>query len=821
VADAGSFQPWTWKSPEGSDSMRRQMTRQDGNERVSGQAVYTRDISLPGMLYAKILTCPYSHAEIAEMDTGRAESLPGVRDVLRYDDPDIATDNVTGCSSASKYNILTLPGTGDFYQHPMGVAVVADTEEICDRALRSVDIKWKERPFVLDMEESLKPDAPKIMNEVKRLDPTAQEPNTVLTDEVEIGDIEKGFAEADKIIEYKIRRAVNSPAGVEPMVCVAHWRGDFLDLWVHHQHNMADALSSESVPTVAFDLVGRDESKRPQIAPDYKPATREDPHPAFAHWSKITLTLPYQGSSFGGISWLAYSYAFIRLAIKLAKRAAGRPVKLLYDEGNFYCGGDESGTFTCKVGAKKDGIITAYHWNMVGVRNPAAEKTYDCTAIRNIRGTQQWAFTNRGYVECFRHGAQSCVPHNVMFDRVAAEFGLDPTEVALKNDGCHGHSWDWVTRYQKENGFPQRQSLKEVIAIGKKAIDWDRNRHPPGARKLPNGKMHGMGFMSINEWAVELSGILAPGFVCLILRDGKVTIVGSRCDAGIDSESGFRRCVAAEIGLKYEDTLLHERETDNNTYYLSEPGGSFGTVSTTPQLVLAARELKQKILQYAIRENPSGMIFFPGRKPEDLDIRDSYVFEKEDPSNKKRVSEVANPFWVIDPAISHAVTRKASGLTSEGKPDPRMYFMSRQAHFIEVEVDTETGRVDVSRIVCVNDVGRVFNPPGAEGQQYGGAYMGLGRSATEEKICCPQTGVGLNYDHLGYHLGTMNDYPVVECNLHETHLGYSTHGSCGIGEDVGASMSAITAGAIYNATGKWILDFPITPDKVLRALGKI
>ena len=87
-----------------------------------------------------------------------------------------------------------------------------------------------------------------------------------------------------------------------------------------------------------------------------------------------------------------------------------------------------------------------------------------------------------------------------MFDKVAAEFGLDPTEVALKNDGYREHYWDWVTQYQKENGFPQRQSLKEIIELGKKAIDWDRKWHSPGSLKLPNGRMHGLGFVSINEW---------------------------------------------------------------------------------------------------------------------------------------------------------------------------------------------------------------------------------------------------------------------------------------------------------------------------------
>jgi xanthine dehydrogenase molybdenum-binding subunit len=127
----------------------------------------------------------------------------------------------------------------------------------------------------------------------------------------------------------------------------------------------------------------------------------------------------------------------------------------------------------------------------------------------------------------------------------------------------------------------------------------------------------------------------------------------------------------------------------------------------------------------------------------------------------------------------------------------------------------------VTDLVCVNDIGHAINRPGAEAQQYGGAFMGLGRSATEEKIYCPRTGVGLNFDNLGYHIGTMNDYPEVQCILNESHLGYSAYGAYGIGEDIGASMSAITACAIFNATGKWVLDYPITPDKVLKALGKI
>jgi CO/xanthine dehydrogenase Mo-binding subunit len=801
------YRPWTWRPPENYKKMQDAMPRQDAHERASGKATYTRDIYLPGMLYAKILTSPYAHAKIIKIDASKAEALPGVRDILKYDDPDIKYDSGTGnwYEVSGMCNILTLPETSDFYNHPMGVAVVADTEEICDRALRLINIEWEERPFILDMEESAKPNAAKIMSEVKRINEKAREPNTIIAEDVTYGDMEKGFAEADKIIEYKITREYTSPAGVEPAVCVAQWRGDFLDLWIHHQ----------DIPQ--WFLVNPSDIREKHV-------------PALAEWSRITVTMPYQGSYFGGFSWLAYSMCFTRLAVILARRAEGRPVKLLYDGSNHMVLGDEAGTFTCRVGAKKDGTITACHWHVVGVRNSAVDKTYECTKIPNIRGTLEWPLVNRGHLICIRHGAHAAVPHDVMINRVAAEFGLDPTEVALKNDGCRGHDWDWVTRYQKENGFPQRWSLKEVIDKGKEAIGWDRKRHAPGAGKLPNGKMHGMGFMAINEWAYWPAEP-AMSFAGLMLRNGIVAIVGVRADLGIDTESGARRIVASELGLKYEDTVIHERRSDNSSFYMWQPGGSFSTTFITTQLVMAARELKKKLLEYAVRPTPaynSSHFFktaqppaFPGKKPEDLDIEDSMIYEKANPANRKTVREVADIFWDEDPAITHPVVGRVTTLTVDGKTDLTWYAMGRQAHFIEVEVDTETGMVDVTDIVCVNDVGHLFNPRGAAAQQYGGAIMGLGRSATEEHVWCPRTGVALNFDLINYRIGTMNDYPPSTCLINESHLGYSAFGSLGIGEDIGASLSGITAGAVYNAIGKWVLDYPVTPDKVLKALGKI
>ena len=828
------------------------MTRQDAHDRVSGNGIYTRDVCLPGMVYAKVLTSPYAAAKIVSIDTSQAKELVGVRDILTYQDKDIENDSAPGSEISMGFDILTLPGTSDFYQHPMGVVVVADSEEICDRALKLIKIEWEELPFILDMDEAAKPDAQKIMPEVSRGNMGMGRgmrgfggggnngPNIISSEDREVGSIEKGFEEADTVIEYNIKRGMNSSAGTEAMVCVAHWKNDSIDLYVHHQSNPRNSIESGGrrgggMPFGGFGGPGGFGGFG---------GTDNTGESSTSQWRKINVTFPYQGSWFGGLAWLGYSTAFVRMAVVLAKRAGGSPVKLLYDESSFYCGGDEAGTYRCKVGARKDGTITAYHWDVVGQRNPAIDKTLECTKIQNIRGTQTWPLTNKGFTECFRHGAACCVPHNVMFDHVAAEFGLDPTEVALINDGCQGHDWEWITNYQKQNGFPQRHSLKEVIEMGRKAIDWNRKWHAPGTKKLANGRMHGMGFTSINVWSWGV-GMPLPSSAGLMLCDGKVTILGLRSDMGMDTESGYRRCVAAESGMKYEDVRVQEQHVDNSTYCLAQPASSAGTVTAMPQLIQAARELKKKILERAVGSASMDMSVmfgrgrggrggFPGSASnqsqggniEDYDIQDGMIFEKANPGSKRAVSGVVGSGSGFMGAggssiIVHPDSSDFGGMMGGMMGMGQTYIMSRQAHFIEAEVDVETGMVIVTNIVCVNDVGHIFNRRGCEGQQYGGAIMGLGKSATEEKVYCPETGVGLNFDHINYHLGTMNDYPEVQCFLNESHLGYGPYGSNGIGENIGAAMAAITSSAIYNATGKWVLDYPITPDKVLKVLGRI
>jgi xanthine dehydrogenase molybdenum-binding subunit len=258
-----------------------------------------------------------------------------------------------------------------------------------------------------------------------------------------------------------------------------------------------------------------------------------------------------------------------------------------------------------------------------------------------------------------------------------------------------------------------------------------------------------------------------------------------------------------------------------------------------------ARMLKRKILETAT--SPRGVTqltgfppAFPGKTPEDMDIKDSVIFEKADPAKKMTVAELVGPSGAQGPVnsiVGEPILAKGEGINYPLRLTPPLFEYSwqvqrgsnlevrqrlcRQAHFMEVEVDTETGEVDIVRMAAVNDVGKVINWDGCEGQQYGGAYMAAGRGHTEEVVHDPQTGVMLNGNLLNYKIPTMMDVGSIDTALVESGMGYGPYGVVGIGEDVATVGPDLVNLAVYNAIGKWVESLPVTPDKVLKALGTI
>lgn len=780
---AEDYRPWLWKAPENGVIGRRRVRRVDGYEKAAGRAVYVRDIQLPGMLYGKLYLSPYAHARIMNMDTREAEALPGVRAVLRYDDPEeIRVRPFTGTEFGTHD---MLPGVAHYYGQPVGALVVADTEALCDQALKLIKIEWEQLPFILDWNEALKPGAPLLRPDLN--------PRDNLNSEMIIrhGDVQKGLKESSRTITFRMTDEEDNTTVVEAHACVAEWKGDYLEVWYHGQspNKVLQTLSAAG----------------------------------YAPQDKITINTAYMGAQFGGLNWsksIGNASGFTSYAVAAARRT-GRPVKVLWDESHFHGGEETNGTYEFTVGFEPDGRVNAIKCELLWasqMMHATIEKLHDGTAVPHLYTRELVPFLSRGFNPCAKDGGPACAPPNLVFNQVAAALDMDPTEVALLNDGCQGVPMSELTKVKAEHGFnPDFDSLRECIERGKKAIDWNRKRHPPGTKILPNGRYHGIGFI----WTIAWRCLPGPSMVGVMMRpDGTANILARTCDIGVSSPTACIQIVSAELGLRYEDvTWRHDRDVK---FSVTEISGSMGSTRTFPAMIRAARNLKAIILEHAVKASPGGMMrkpepaAFPGKNPGDLDIADGMIFEKADPSKRIGVGDVIRRFydgvnspffaWDFPPYVGR---------------DVQMRIFARQCYFTEVEVDPETGLVEVTRHVVVNDIGKAINPDAINGQQYGGSYMGIGRSNMEAIYYDPNTGVKLNDNHVGYEIPTMNDVGPIQCHIVESALGYGPYGMYGIGESGAACTTTVTAPAIYNAIGKWVTDFPTTPDKILKALGKI
>jgi xanthine dehydrogenase molybdenum-binding subunit len=779
LKEGEGYYPWMWPMPGNGVIGKRRVRRLDGYEKASGKAVYGRDIYRPGMLYAKYLRSRYAHAKIKRLDTSKAEALPGIRAVLRYDDPNIVWPEFLGQPLVSD--------TNHWYPGVVGAVVVGESEAAVDEALRLIEIEMEELPVIMDVEDALKPDAP-----IMRPD---QNPKTNRRTRFETvlkhGDVEAGFAQADKIIEWKATTEQDVWAGVEAMCGVAEWKGEYLEVWQHGQNasGMMNALR------------------------------------AYAPVHKIHLYLPYNGAQFGGTTYSGVDRYASQVAV-IAARQTGCPVKFLDDESHFAdgCCEDARSRYYFKVGFKLDGTITAVKLKAyeTWVTEARSLKIREGTRIPNIYISGDFAAFTRPPSYCFKHGSSTVRVVAQVWEHVAGELGMDPTKVAEINDGCDGHDMAYISEHvKKPQGFdPSRDSVKEVNELGKAAMDWDKKWHLPGTKILPNGNYHGMGYISTIGWAHTVGNSSAA---IRINSDGTVNILAAQQDGGWCPQTTYCQVAADELGVTYKDVRI--RAYDDRGGFASAPGGgSAGMNGTTPSMVRAARKMKQLILEKAVEPSPQRRslgnlspqrpALFPNKKPEELDLKGSVVFEKANPGNKKTLAQIAAAWsrdlfvWDVPPAHTGR-----GGVEKE-------YCMVRQAHFVEVEVDPDTGGIEIIKQVSVNDGGRVINPDAFNGQQYGGAYMGLGRSSKETVYHDPQTGVALNENLIGYPVNVMNDVASIDCRFVETGLGYAPYGTSGIGESGGAVNHCIMPSAIYNAIGKYVDSEPVTPDKILKALGK-
>jgi xanthine dehydrogenase molybdenum-binding subunit len=773
------YEPWKWPVPANAKYIGKTGVRRlDGWVKASGKATYARDISRPGMLYAKNYLSPYPHAKIKSMDTSKAEALPGVRAVFRYDDPSIQWP-YHGSGSPSyiaRFGPTTLCQGPEarWYPEPVAAIVVADSELLCDEGLRLIEIDWDVLPFVIfpeDWAKSLEPGASLTFPELN--------PENNMSREIidQYGDIEKGLSEAPNLLDVELNVEEDVWAGVEGSCAVAEMIGDdCVELW----HHVAGAIPSPIAPWLKLN--------------------------------KMILHTPYGGGTFGS---QGCSYMFAEGTSTMLTKLTGKPIKYLWDGSHFNGSGEHLGTYKMTIGYKDDGTVTAvkYHTILSGDYADQMNKIHKGSKIENLYIKMQYPYQNRGTQVCYKHGDNACTMHNEVFAQVASALNMDPTEVALINDGCAGISMADMAAIKAEQGFdPSRDSLKECLEIGKKAIDWDNKWHAPGTKILPNGNYHGIGFQWMIAWE---SGYLHRGGVGLrINTDGTVSLLAGSADTGPNRETTYAEVVADELGVKFESVYFRTIDKEVG-FWLAMPGGSSGLIGNLQSLVRAAKKAKQLVLEYAAKERPGAFggppqpALFPGKTPEELDTKDGDIFEKANPDNKIPIATLAGTFSTQLFAWDYAPSVTAN-----------KYVMVRQCWFMEVEVDPDTGKCDVKKVVSVYDGGKVISPEGFEDQQYGGTYMGVGRSNTEQVIWDPIEGVKLNDNLIGYDIALMNDITEgVDCYAVETGLSYGPYGTCGCSEAPAANVSGLTRYAVHNAIGKWV-DLKTTPDKILKALGK-
>jgi xanthine dehydrogenase molybdenum-binding subunit len=762
--------------------------RKDGMEKASGTGLYTRDVYLPGMLYGVPFISPYAHAKIKSLDTSAVEAYPGVRYVLRYDDPWWAEKKWVKSSPfwmwGGQYEDL-IGKTANFAGEMMGFAVCADTEQICNEAIKLAVIDWDVLPFEYDGEKAIASGAPILEPDVNPDTNLRATLNGGFEGNEIIGDVEAGFAASDKVVEFKWSEEETNSSSPEAQVCVANFRGEYLEVWAHNQIPMRTQMGLARY---------------------------------FGSHIKIQLHSLYHGAQFGMANWLnAYRNFPIPCCIMAEKTR--RPVKFLFNQGAFQHRSYEQGVHYMKVGFKNDGTIMACQDDAVVPVTEFNAKMVKGTSIQNYKGTSKLPYFNRPACVCYRHGMRSCGMMNMYYAKVAGVLGMDPAEVAIKNDGAKGHPISWVDENVKQKyGFPMKDSLKEVVQIGKQKFGWDSKYHAPGARILPNGKYHGVGFVHSIAWSPDPNMYLSYYQIAINIQrgDGHVRVIARHADHGWNHETAICQVVADEIGAKYDDVEF--RPFDDTGFDTAAGEGSAGLVRTLPMTVEAARKVKRRILELCTSPGSDGATasppLFPGLKPEDLDTAESMVFEKAKPENKKTFKDVANYRWqYYQPLIDwHGEERHLWDV----------YYMGRQCSFIEIEVDPDTGEITINNVVDVNDVGKCLNPEGVNAQQYGGSTMGLSHNRNEAMIYDPGTGIKLNDNLIDHKWFSFNDIKgPFNCNIVENGFGYAPYGVNGCSESLGATNSTLLCYAFFNATGKWVTEYPLTPDKVLRALGKI
>jgi CO/xanthine dehydrogenase Mo-binding subunit len=725
---------------------------------ATGAAKFARDVVIPGMLFGKALRSPYARATITSMDTTAAAALPGVRAVIRWDDPDIqALPPLNSFSGMVVDGTLpALSADAYFEGDEVGAVVAADSEEICDQALALImaNTKWNVLPFVLDEKSSYASGAP-ILN------PDLNSKNNVYSDSTtSSGSVTNALASSDYTIEYTQSYPPVPYHLSDPATGVYYWDQDQTD-----PSSTGPDLHVQDVMSVAFNY-----------ASEFKiPGYKVYPH-------DLTQYMGPQYCCFiQGIRYMA-------LGPLLAKRT-GKPVRMAQDRRESFDVAGAGAHFDITIGFNKDGTLqaangtmlfntgarggnaTAYNMNSYNYfwMGPVGSKTPNIAS----HSIAVWTAMAR-----HRNGLDTAsqMVHAQAFYRMAEKLGKDPTDLVLLN-------------FNTPNS-----SLSTVIANGKKALNWQW--HQAGTKKLPDGRMHGYGFR-IKDVAV--AGTITYHINLILKSDGKVYMPIGEGHFGTFFQDCCAMVIAEELGASLGDVIVsydpNTMEWNNGTARDRGAGMPWAAKE-------AAIDLKAKLLAAAA---PS---FGSGVTAAQLDTKNSTVYLISDPTKNF-------PFSKFGGTLATDFIGKCDAPNTSLAPGT---FPTMNAIFCEVAVDTQTGVVEVLDWAAACDAGKVIRPSSFEGQIEQPLMNMTGVGLYQEMIRDPQYGVLLNGDTLGFMPPTILDLAPISIQTTESRMGTGCYGGVAQAHQIFDRVTIPLA--VYNAIGKWI-DPPITPDKVLAALGTI
>ena len=719
--------------------------RPDGFDKVTGRANYAADLALPGMIWGKILRSPHAHAAIKSIDVSKAEAHPDVLAVATHAD---FPGSYTGENRDLARNILADDKV--LYHGHAVAAIAARTERAAEEALALIKVDYKVLPHVLDVVDAMKPDAPVLHEDMftEGYEDAPSKPSNIATRaELKLGDVEQGFAEADLIVEREFRTPTAHQGYIEPHACTVRYDEDGQSMiWCSSQGHFD--VRARTATILGMEL------------------------------GKLKVIPAEIGGGFGGKTTI-----YLEPVALVLSRKSGRPVKMVMgrDEVFIATGPTSAARIWAKVGAKKDGTITAAQGRVEleagafkgSPMMPSVMTMFTPYALDNVQVEGFDVVVNKSKVAAYRApGApQSEFAAEMVINELADELGLDPIDLRLKNAAQEGTQTIYGPKLK-------RVGLVECLEAAKNS--------PHYQAQLASGQGRGV---AAGFWF----NIGGPSSVTINMNpDGTGTIVEGSPDIG-GSRASMQMMAAEELGIPPEKLKPIVADTEN-VAYSQTTGGSRTTFATGMATIEAAQDLVRQFKERAAA--------LWNVTAEQVDYADGVCVNLAG-EDKMTVAEICKDADKMGGQISGQANINARGAGP-----------SFAVHLCDVAVDQDTGKVDVVRYTAIQDAGKAIHPSYVEGQFQGGAVQGIGWALNEEYVF-NEDGVMENQGFLDYRIPLASDLPMIETVVIEVPNAFHPYGVRGVGESGIIPPLAAVGTAVGGAIGVRVTELPCSPPRVL------